>query len=171
MKREDGILEVALHSGGGPLVFNGYVHEALAGAFRDIGDDRENHVVILTARAMNSVPGSPRMASTSSRPRDTTRFCARARRSSRAPHRVGSAWTLTPAVRDQPSGAVCGRRRPLRIDQARRGCGRRRLGRRPLGPRLPGLRPSRLIAVAFPLSRRERDGVRGVLNPLSITLP
>jgi enoyl-CoA hydratase/carnithine racemase len=48
MKREDGILEVALHTRGGPLVFNGYVHEALVGAFRDIGDDRENHVVILT---------------------------------------------------------------------------------------------------------------------------
>ena len=48
MKREDGILEVALHSGGGPLVFNGYVHEALVRAFRDIGDDPENHVVILT---------------------------------------------------------------------------------------------------------------------------
>src|SRR6201984_2088243 len=48
MKREDGILEVALHSGGGPLVFNGYVHEALVGAFRDIGDDPENHIVILT---------------------------------------------------------------------------------------------------------------------------
>jgi hypothetical protein len=44
MKREDGILEVALHSGGGPLVFNGYVHEALVAAFRDIGDDPENHV-------------------------------------------------------------------------------------------------------------------------------
>jgi enoyl-CoA hydratase/carnithine racemase len=48
MKREDGILEVALHTRGGPLVFNGYVHEALVGAFRDIGDDPENHVVILT---------------------------------------------------------------------------------------------------------------------------
>jgi hypothetical protein len=48
MKREDGILEVALHSRGGPLTFNGYVHEALVGAFRDIGDDPENHVVILT---------------------------------------------------------------------------------------------------------------------------
>ena len=48
MKREDGILEVALHSGGGPLVFNGYVHQALVEAFRDIGDDPENHVVILT---------------------------------------------------------------------------------------------------------------------------
>ena len=48
MKREEGILEVALHSGDGPLVFNGYVHEALVKAFRDIGDDPENHVVILT---------------------------------------------------------------------------------------------------------------------------
>src|SRR5882762_6770861 len=48
MKREDGILEVALHTRGGPLVFNGYVHEALVRAFRDIGDDPDNHVVILT---------------------------------------------------------------------------------------------------------------------------
>jgi len=48
MKRENGILEVALHTRGGPLVFNGYVHEALVHAFRDIGDDPDNHVVILT---------------------------------------------------------------------------------------------------------------------------
>ena len=48
MKREDGILEVALHTRGGSLVFNGYVHEALVHAFRDIGDDPDNHVVILT---------------------------------------------------------------------------------------------------------------------------
>jgi len=51
MKREDGILEVSLHTRGGPLVFNGYVHEALVRAFRDIGDDSENHVVILTGAA------------------------------------------------------------------------------------------------------------------------
>src|ERR1700751_1315486 len=48
MRREGGILEVALDTGGGPLQFNGYVHEALVGAFRDIGDDPDNHVVILT---------------------------------------------------------------------------------------------------------------------------
>src|SRR5206468_112724 len=48
MKRENGILEVALHTRGGPLVFNGYVHQALVHAFRDIGDDPDNHVVILT---------------------------------------------------------------------------------------------------------------------------
>src|SRR5580692_11084722 len=48
MKREDGILEVALHTSGGSLVFNGHVHEALVHAFRDIGDDPDNHVVVLT---------------------------------------------------------------------------------------------------------------------------
>ncbi len=48
MRREDGVLEVALHTRGGPLEFNGYVHEALVQAFRDIGDDRDNHIVILT---------------------------------------------------------------------------------------------------------------------------
>ena len=48
MKRENGILEVALHTNDGPLIFDGYVHEELVKAFRDIGDDRENHVVILT---------------------------------------------------------------------------------------------------------------------------
>jgi enoyl-CoA hydratase/carnithine racemase len=48
MRREDGILEVALHTRGGPLEFNGHVHEALVHAFREIGDDPDNHVVILT---------------------------------------------------------------------------------------------------------------------------
>jgi enoyl-CoA hydratase/carnithine racemase len=48
MRREDGVLEAALHTRGGPLEFNGYVHEALVQAFRDIGDDRDNHIVILT---------------------------------------------------------------------------------------------------------------------------
>jgi enoyl-CoA hydratase/carnithine racemase len=48
MQRDDGILEVAFHTRGGPLAFNGYVHEALVHAFRDIGDDPDNHVVILT---------------------------------------------------------------------------------------------------------------------------
>lgn len=48
MRREDGILEVVFHTQGEPLVFNGHVHEALVSAFRDIGDDRDNQVVILT---------------------------------------------------------------------------------------------------------------------------
>jgi enoyl-CoA hydratase/carnithine racemase len=48
MKRDDGILEVTLHTRGGPLVFNGHVHKALVEVFREIGDDPDNHVVILT---------------------------------------------------------------------------------------------------------------------------
>src|SRR5689334_13104102 len=48
MRRENGIVEVALHTNDGPLIFDGYVHEELVKAFRDIGDDRENNVVIVT---------------------------------------------------------------------------------------------------------------------------
>src|SRR5579863_5433293 len=48
MRREDGILEVTLHTNNGPLIFNGFVHETIGNAFRDIGDDHDNHVVILT---------------------------------------------------------------------------------------------------------------------------
>jgi enoyl-CoA hydratase/carnithine racemase len=48
LRRENGILEIALHTDGGPLIFDGHVHEALVGLFRDVGDDRDNHVVILT---------------------------------------------------------------------------------------------------------------------------
>jgi hypothetical protein len=52
MKREDGILEVALHSGGGPLVFNGYVHEALVGALslaRAVNDERLSAEILKSA--------------------------------------------------------------------------------------------------------------------------
>ena len=47
-RREGGILEVRLHSDGGSLVFDGYVHEELVDAFHSVGDDRDNQVVILT---------------------------------------------------------------------------------------------------------------------------
>ena len=43
-----GVLEVALHTDGGALVFNGYTHEQFVGLFHAIGADRENRVVILT---------------------------------------------------------------------------------------------------------------------------
>src|ERR1700747_302079 len=48
MQRDEGILEVTLHTNNGPLVFNGFVHETIGNAFRDIGDDQDNHIVILT---------------------------------------------------------------------------------------------------------------------------
>src|SRR3989304_6030601 len=48
MRREDGILEVTLHTGGGPLRWGRLVHAELEEAFLNIGRDRENKVVILT---------------------------------------------------------------------------------------------------------------------------
>jgi enoyl-CoA hydratase/carnithine racemase len=47
--RTDGVLEVTLHTNGGPLVFSESVHHELGRAFTDVGDDPDNRVVILTA--------------------------------------------------------------------------------------------------------------------------
>lgn len=44
----DGVLEVALHTDGGKLVFNGHTHEQFVDLFHDIGSDPDNRVVILT---------------------------------------------------------------------------------------------------------------------------
>ncbi|WP_165215324.1 enoyl-CoA hydratase/isomerase family protein [Affinirhizobium pseudoryzae] len=43
-----GVLEVALHTDGGKLVFNGHTHEQFVDLFHHIGSDSENRVVILT---------------------------------------------------------------------------------------------------------------------------
>jgi enoyl-CoA hydratase/carnithine racemase len=48
LRREDGILEVTLHTRGDSLVFDGHVHEALVDAFRDVAEDPDNRIVILT---------------------------------------------------------------------------------------------------------------------------
>jgi enoyl-CoA hydratase/carnithine racemase len=48
MRREDGILEMMLHTDGGPLRWSRLPHRELEQAFLDVGRDRENHVVILT---------------------------------------------------------------------------------------------------------------------------
>jgi enoyl-CoA hydratase/carnithine racemase len=48
MTRQDGILEVTLHTNGKSLVFSRTVHEELGFAFADIAADRDNKVVILT---------------------------------------------------------------------------------------------------------------------------
>ena len=47
-RKENGVLEVALHTGGGKLVFNGHTHEQFVDLFHQIGEDRDNRVVILT---------------------------------------------------------------------------------------------------------------------------
>lgn len=48
MRREDGILELQLHSNGGPLRWGFKPHMELSKAFRAIAQDQGNHVMILT---------------------------------------------------------------------------------------------------------------------------
>ncbi len=43
-----GVLEIALHSEGGPLIFDGHAHEEFVDLFHAVGSDPENRVVILT---------------------------------------------------------------------------------------------------------------------------
>jgi enoyl-CoA hydratase/carnithine racemase len=43
-----GVLEVALHTDGEKLVFNGHTHEQFVELFHQIGEDRDTRVVILT---------------------------------------------------------------------------------------------------------------------------
>jgi enoyl-CoA hydratase/carnithine racemase len=43
-----GVLEVALHTNGGTLIFNGHTHEQFVDLFHAIGSDPDNRVVILT---------------------------------------------------------------------------------------------------------------------------
>jgi enoyl-CoA hydratase/carnithine racemase len=47
-RRDNGVLEVALHTDGNKLVFNGHTHEQFVDLFHAIGEDRDNRVVILT---------------------------------------------------------------------------------------------------------------------------
>ena len=45
-----GVLEVALHTDSGTLVFNGHTHEQFVDLFHAIGSDRDNRVVIITGK-------------------------------------------------------------------------------------------------------------------------
>jgi enoyl-CoA hydratase/carnithine racemase len=47
-RSKSGVLEVALHTDGGPVVFNGYTHEQYVDLFHAVGSDPDNRVVILT---------------------------------------------------------------------------------------------------------------------------
>lgn len=47
-RKPNGVLEVALHTDGGKLVFDGHSHEQFVDLFHAIGEDRDNRVVILT---------------------------------------------------------------------------------------------------------------------------
>jgi enoyl-CoA hydratase/carnithine racemase len=43
-----GVLEIALHTNSGKLVFDGHTHEQFVGLFHEVGSDPDNRVVILT---------------------------------------------------------------------------------------------------------------------------
>jgi enoyl-CoA hydratase/carnithine racemase len=47
-RSKTGVLEAALHSNGGTLVFDGHIHEQFVDLFYAIGSDPDNRVVILT---------------------------------------------------------------------------------------------------------------------------
>ena len=47
-RKDNGVLEVALHTDGGKLVFNGHTHEQFVDLFHQVGSDADNRVVILT---------------------------------------------------------------------------------------------------------------------------
>ena len=47
-RSKTGVLEVALHTNGGTLAFNGYTHEQFVDLFYAVASDRDNRVVILT---------------------------------------------------------------------------------------------------------------------------
>jgi enoyl-CoA hydratase/carnithine racemase len=47
-RSKTGVLEVALHTDGGTLMFNGHTHEQFVDLFHAIGSDPDNRVVILT---------------------------------------------------------------------------------------------------------------------------
>ena len=47
-RSKSGVLEVALHTDGGTLVFNGHTHEQFVDLFHAIGSDPDNRVAILT---------------------------------------------------------------------------------------------------------------------------
>jgi enoyl-CoA hydratase/carnithine racemase len=48
MKREDGILELRLHTNDGPLVWGAAPHAELGRCFADVAADREHRVVVIT---------------------------------------------------------------------------------------------------------------------------
>ena len=47
-RSKSGVLEVAFHTNGGVLVFNGFTHEQFVNLFHAIGSDPDNRVVIMT---------------------------------------------------------------------------------------------------------------------------
>ena len=75
MERRDGILQLTFHTDGGPLQWGLLPHEEFPRAFRDVGDDPENRVVIMTGTGdAFSDPRPGPDAQLRARPRDWDRI-------------------------------------------------------------------------------------------------
>lgn len=61
LERTDGILTMTLHTDGGPLVFDGRVHEDFGPCFTDIGSDPENDILIITGAGDGFIVPPPPM--------------------------------------------------------------------------------------------------------------
>jgi enoyl-CoA hydratase/carnithine racemase len=57
MRREDGIIELTLHSDGDSLIWGDGPHSELGYAFADVGSDEQNRVVILTGTGARFIAG------------------------------------------------------------------------------------------------------------------
>ncbi|MFI5957552.1 enoyl-CoA hydratase/isomerase family protein [Cryptosporangium sp. NPDC051539] len=60
MKREDGIIEVRLHTDDGPYAHTHAAHNAWPRAWQEIGNDQENQVLIITGTGGKWMTGSPK---------------------------------------------------------------------------------------------------------------
>ena len=84
-RSKTGVLEVALHTNGGTLAFNGYTHEQFVDLFQAVGSDRDNRVVILTGCGnafMETISPEGFSGPSFTPPKATTKFIARAEKSS-----------------------------------------------------------------------------------------
>jgi enoyl-CoA hydratase/carnithine racemase len=55
MRREAGVLELRLHSDGGPLVWGSSPHSELGHCFADVGSDPDNRLIVLTGTGENFI--------------------------------------------------------------------------------------------------------------------
>ena len=58
LERRDGILQMMLHTGGGPLRWGMEAQAEFVRAFNDVGADRENRLIIASCRATASTSSS-----------------------------------------------------------------------------------------------------------------
>ena len=91
-----GVLEVALHTGGGTLIFDGHTHEQFVDLFHAIGSDPDNRVVILYLVAPKGrifVLAPVPLVDELPIPAPQITFCARRRARDATKRRLGDVWS------------------------------------------------------------------------------